>query len=86
MTMGRTGHNEVEHRSSGIASARMTSVVCLPTDKARRWAIFYAACAVGVAVSSIGAVSFVGLLSPHASSPGHAMPGACPLPWWSVAC
>ncbi|UXS04124.1 iron ABC transporter permease [Agrobacterium tumefaciens] len=48
----------------------------LPTDKARRWAIFYAACAVGVAVSSIGAVSFVGLLSPHAArllaGPRHA--------------
>ncbi|UXT91606.1 iron ABC transporter permease [Agrobacterium pusense] len=39
----------------------------LPTGNASKYAMLYAAVAVAIAVSSIGAVSFVGLLAPHAA-------------------
>lgn len=39
----------------------------LATENASKYAMLYAAVAVAIAVSSIGAVSFVGLLAPHAA-------------------
>ncbi len=39
----------------------------LATGTASKYAMVYAACAVAIAVSSIGAVSFVALLAPHAA-------------------
>lgn len=48
----------------------------LATEKARGWAMLYAALTVAIAVSSVGAISFVGLLAPHAArllaGPRHA--------------
>lgn len=39
----------------------------LETTRARFWAMVYAAFAVAIAVSSMGAIGFVGLLAPHAA-------------------
>ncbi|CUX53341.1 iron ABC transporter permease [Agrobacterium tumefaciens] len=64
VTIGILCSRHLDTLSLGDEKARSLGLV---TDRARTWAILYSACAVAVAVSSIGAVSFVGLLSPHAA-------------------
>ena len=60
--------------SLGDQKARSLGLV---TDKARNWAMVYAASVASIAVSSIGAISFIGLLAPHAArfltGPRHAV-------------
>lgn len=70
---GILGTRHLDALALGDEKARSLGLV---TSKAQTMAMTYAALAVAVAVSSIGAISFVGLLAPHAArllaGPRHA--------------
>lgn len=64
------------HLDTFLLGVEKATSLGLLTGKASRYAMIYAAVAVAIAVSSIGAISFVGLLAPHAArlltGPRHA--------------